>query len=269
VSGPASFLYVYCIGRPAIAGALAGLGGIEDSGPPLAIAARGLVAVASEVPAAAYGTEPLHERLTDLAWASEKAWRHERVVETCFLAGPIVPLRFCTIFEARERVEALLEGHAPRLEGILDALKGRAEWGLRGYLDAKPAGSRPGTQELGGSQAGGRAYLEAKKATRDAKKTAALALERALEDTVAALGRAAERAERQPVPPLDAAGDRLALKAAFLVPLDARAAFEATAATETARLAPQGVALQVTGPWPPYSFVPPLEAGREVAEGAP
>jgi hypothetical protein len=256
------FLYVYCIGAPEVAGALAGLEGVEDGRPPAAIEGAGLVAVASEVPAADYREDALHERLADLVWAGERGLRHERVVETCYLAAPVVPLRFCTIFETRERVAALLARYAGRLRSILADLRGKAEWGLRGTVDrARFAASLAPKPAAEGVAAGGRAYLEAKKAARDAQRAAADALARALDEVVETLAGAAERAVRQPVGAGLEAGD-LALRAAFLVPLAGREAFEAAVARERERRATAGIELRATGPWPPYSFVPALEPGE-------
>jgi hypothetical protein len=259
--------YVYCIGRAGAARALAGLDGIEDGAPPAAIAtdrAPGLVAVASEVPAKGYSEAALHGRLQDLGWAGEKAIRHERVVETCFLAGPVIPLRFCTIFESAARVEDLLARHAARLHEILRALEGCAEWALRAYLDrprfeAATAARAAAAAAPAPAATRGRAYLEAKRAALLAREATAGALARALDDAHEGLARAALRGVRQAVPPVDASGDELVMKAAYLVPLAGREAFEAAAAALRDRASADGIALRLTGPWPPYSFVPPLE----------
>jgi hypothetical protein len=272
VTARASYLYVYCIGGPGIAEAAAGLGGVEDGRAPFVVAAGDLVAVASEVPAEGYAEAALKERLHDLGWAAEKGLRHERVVETCTLAGPTIPLRFCTIFESSERVAALLERHAERLRAILADLAGKAEWGLRAYLDrprfdaaleaeAREAAATPGAT-------GGRAYLERKKAAMDARARADRALAEALAATFSAHQEAAARAAIQPVAPgTQPAGD-LVLKAALLVPQSERERLERVFAAERARLEPRGIALKLSGPWPPYAFVPPLEesAGAAPAE---
>jgi hypothetical protein len=260
MSGDTSYVYVYCVSAPEAVPALAGLDGVEPGAAPYAIESRGLVAVASDVPADRYGQEALRQRLADLAWAGARGIAHERVVETAFLAAPTVPFRFCTLFETRARVVGLIERYEARLQEILRELAGKAECGLSAYVDrarfdawaaaeaAKAAPARPGV----GS---GRAYLEAKKAAQDARRAAGEALSRVLSEVYAVHDAAALRAVRQP------AGDQgeLALKAAFLVPLAAREEFEAVAAAERARREPQGIRLRLTGPWPPYAFVPRLE----------
>ncbi len=262
----ARLVYVYCVSAPGVEAALAPLEGLEPGLAPYAIAAPpapGLVAVASDVPAAGYAEDALRARLLDLDWTGAKGVAHERVVETCFLAAPTVPFRFCTIFADRGRVEGLLARHGERLAEILRALAGKAEWGLRAYVDRarfeahhaaeRAAAARPAA--AGQGKGAGRAYLEAKKAKEDARRAAGDALAGALASVYAAHEAMADDAVRQP------AGDagELALKAAFLVPLERRAGFEAAAAAERARRAPQGIDVRVTGPWPPYAFVPRLE----------
>ena len=50
-------------------------------------------------------------------------------------------------------------------------------------------------------------------------------------------------------------GSALLLDLAFLVPLDAEAAFTAAAAELAEPFAADGLAVEVSGPWAPYSFV--------------
>lgn len=260
----APLVYVYCVSAPGVEAALGSLDGLEPGLAPYAIATGrtpDLVAVASDVPAAAYAEDALRARLLDLDWTGPRALAHERVVESCFLAAPTVPFRFCTIFADRGRVEDLLARHGRRLGEILGALAGKAEWGLRAYVDRArfeaqhAAGSEAAAKAGGAARGAGRAYLEAKKAREDARRSVSEALAGALADVLATHRASAVGAVRQPA---DEAGD-LALKAAFLVPLDRRAEFEATAAAERARRAPHGIDVRVTGPWPPYAFVPRLE----------
>ena len=264
------FIYVYCIATPDAATAARDLEGIEDGLAPFTIAAAGLAAVASEVPAAGYDEAVLKERLKDIDWAGRKGLRHEAVVETSTLAGATIPLRFCTLFGSRERVIELLERHAARLRTILDDLEGKAEWGLRAYLDRArfEAALAAAAQDPAPGAGGGRAYLQAKKAALDARGRADRSLAEALAQTFAAHQEVAARAVVQPVQPVPEAGATLVLKAAFLVRMADRARLETAAAAERSRLAPLGIELRLTGPWPPYAFVPALEAA-EAEDGLP
>ena len=59
-----------------------------------------------------------------------------------------------------------------------------------------------------------------------------------------------------------APGSSLLLDLAFLVPPDSEADFLAAAGELRERLAPEGLELEVSGPWPPYSFAALDDAGR-------
>jgi hypothetical protein len=58
-----------------------------------------------------------------------------------------------------------------------------------------------------------------------------------------------------------AAGSRLLLDAAFLVPADRSTAFRATLRQQTRQLSGEGLVVSLTGPWPPYNFIE-YAAGR-------
>ncbi len=261
MTSPASFVYVYAITSPRTASSLAGLAGLEPDAPPRLIAHGGLAAVASDVPGDVYSEEALRERLVDLAWVGEKGIAHERVVETCFLAGPTLPLRFGTIFRDDASVAELLERSAERLERILADLTGKVEFGLRVHVDRPrfeaavaadvAARAAPGAEGAGA----GRKYLERKKAAATARRSSSEALAEALAEIYAAHAGAALAAVRQPV----AGEGSLLLKAAFLVPASERQAFEAASRHTAEARRPQGIDVVLTGAWPPYAFVPPLE----------
>jgi Gas vesicle synthesis protein GvpL/GvpF len=50
-------------------------------------------------------------------------------------------------------------------------------------------------------------------------------------------------------------GSRLLLDAAFLVPVGKSGAFRSAVRRQTADLRAVGIAVSLTGPWPPYNFI--------------
>ena len=70
----------------------------------------------------------------------------------------------------------------------------------------------------------------------------------------AGLSRAAADVRRRTATEQAAPGSRLLLDAAFLVPAARAAAFRA-ALRRQSRSLPSGVAVSLTGPWPPYNFI--------------
>ena len=101
----------------------------------------------------------------------------------------------------------------------------------------------------------GAAYLIHKKAHRDA----GIELASRARKTVAALYDRLEArsslAKRRTASEMPADGGPLLLDAAFLVPRRRATSFQALVAREARRLARLGYSINLTGPWPPYTFV--------------
>src|SRR4051794_28174256 len=112
------------------------LAGVEPGAPVETVAAAGLVALVSRVPAADYAEEPLRGNLNELPWLERVARAHEAVLEATLRRETVVPVRLCTIYADRASVRRMLERERDELAGALDALDGREEWGLKVLVDA-------------------------------------------------------------------------------------------------------------------------------------
>lgn len=170
------------------------------------------------------------------------ARRHDVVVRAEFERHPVLPLRFGTTLPDDAAALRLLADQHDEACDWLTRVDGHREWSVRARLPhpGKPA-------EGADDPAARRDRLAAFARGRRDGLTAASALHDALSQ------RATENVRRprtSSVPLLDAA---------YLVRIDAEAAFRAE--TECHR----DLAVEVTGPWPPYSFVRlrlPEPAGR-------
>jgi hypothetical protein len=167
------------------------------------------------------------------------ARRHDVVVRAVFEHHPVLPLRFGTILRDDQAAARLLTDHHDEAVDWLDRVAGQREWGVRARQARPDTPTETPTEGLSGTEylAMRRNRLAAAARTRRDGSTAAAALHQAL------AGHATES-----VPHTRKSGMPL-LDAAYLVPAGVEAAFT----TEPARY-PE-LAVEVTGPWPPYSFV--------------
>jgi hypothetical protein len=256
-----SVTYVYCVvasgGPPRLRGVPAGLPNMD---PPRALPIGGnLFAIVASAPIKQYGEETINRRLSDLDWVSAAAVSHEAVVEHFIDADAVLPMKLFTIFTDDERATAYLRGERARLTATARRVAKHQEWGVRVLLDravasaaAEQRASRARPQSSMGS---GVAYLSRKKAQRDASvelSTGARETVSRLYDRLSAKARLARRRSPSELP---AQGGSLLLDAAFLVARSRARTFRALAAREARSLAPQGYAVDLTGPWPPYTFV--------------
>ncbi len=246
--------YLYALLRdappPDLADAPAGLPG---AGPPrLLEVAEHTWLVVADVPAEDYGEETIARGLEDLAWVSERALGHERLVE--HLLDPrsprraLVPLKLFTLFAGDERAVAWASGEAERLAALADRLAGRVELGVRLLFErGRAAGGAERPAAASGTQ-----FLEAKRQRREARRDAGRRALQLADEVFAELSAAAAEARRLPI--ADPAA-QLLLDAAFLVPAGRVPGFEERVDALARQASAAGCTLALTGPWPPYNFV--------------
>ena len=239
-------LYVYALVHPG----RRALPAIEGVGPGAlaAVDAGTVAAVAGPVDVAQFEPPALEHNLADPAWLERVVRAHEEVVEALLGAEPVLPMRFGSIFSDADAVRLMLEENASRLGELLDQVRGRVELGVTVRVDRDRLlrGAAPAADPA----ATGRDYLrrrqeELRAAEHIGSLTAAL-----VDDIHCALTAAADRAAVLQPRRSDPA---LALSAAYLVPAAAMESFAARA--DEVRRNHAGVcSVEVTGPWPPYSF---------------
>jgi hypothetical protein len=212
----------------------------------------GLAAVAREVPLADFGEDSLPQRLNDPEWLEASVLAHEEVLQA-FVETGVVPLRFGAIYRDAREVERMLEARSVFFHTALARLGGHVEIGVKGWLVAP--GPPPSRAEA--TAAGGRAYLERR---RDELAAARASADRVV-DAVRSVHRqlfavAVDGVINRPQPKeLTGRSDEMVLNAAYLVPVGDRTLVQ-TVSRLAAESAEAGIELEVTGPWPPYNFVP-------------
>jgi hypothetical protein len=257
--------YLYCLVRadrePALKGAPRGLPGCAP--PRILDLGGGLWLVAATAPLSQYGGEEIQSRLSDLSWVSDRALAHEAMIEHFSAIGAVLPMKLFTLFATDERAIANIRDNRERLGRALDRVEGRVEWGVRIRMDDVRAREVLAAEAReSGAQSSGKAFLLRKKLEQDASRELAGRLHAEMDATYAELAvGAAEAVRREPVAAPESGG-RLLLDAAFLVPVQGNADFEAIVERCASRLAPRACDVTLTGPWPPYNFIE--EAPSEV-----
>jgi hypothetical protein len=214
----------------------------------------GLTALVSDVPPEGFSEEALRARLEDLEGLEALARAHEAVLEAAMTGGAVVPFRLCTIYSSADRLNAMLVREGLTLTAALDRLDGMQEWGVKAFLRAPATASAAGapTEATSGTE-----YLTRKRERRDAADTG----REAGEDVVARIHdrlvecASAASLSRPQDRRLSGREDDMVLNAAYLLPAERAGAFHLLVETLGRRHEPDGVDLELTGPWPPYHFV--------------
>ncbi|WP_426512807.1 GvpL/GvpF family gas vesicle protein [Dactylosporangium sp. McL0621] len=251
-----------------------------------------LVAVVSPVDLDEFGEDALRRNLEDLAWLDRIARAHHSVVAALAREHAVVPAGLATVYRDDAGLRTMLEQRRGDLDAVLERVGDRAEWGVKAYAapeteapPATPAASahsagpsgdrhtagdranRPGTEaaDSGGAPgdrrgAGdladrpGTAYLSRRRARLSAGEVWRQRATDGAEATYAALAAGAAEARRHPPqdPRLTGRTEPMVLNGAFLVDRAGSDGFAGLVAAEAARH-PE-LHLELTGPWPPYSF---------------
>jgi hypothetical protein len=240
-------------------GPLAGVSGVAGE-PVRVIEEAGLVAVVGDVDLAEFGADALRRHLEDLDWLAARTRAHHAVVAAVAARGPVLPLRFASLYLDEDRVHALLTDRRDDLHAALRRVAGRSEWGVKAYAAASPAGPSEPVEESGADTRPGVAYLRRRRADLTAREDARQAAAAAAERVHAGLCRLAAAGRRHPPQDARLSGKphQMVLNGAYLV--DDSRVDEFTAAVRTLAGRHPGVDLQLTGPWPPYSFADVPEA---------
>jgi hypothetical protein len=258
-------VYLYCLARPDALTRLDGLG-VDGESPLNLIPLKDIVAVVSAVRLDDFVGPAADARMTDLAWVGPRVCRHEEIVERVMRSSPVLPARFAALFSSRESLASWLECHHDAISRALDRFADHEEWAVKGTLDRRTAEARflaaaLARQEGALSSSPGARYFEERRIQAgigqelDAwLKEASAGIARALLDCAVELE---ERAVASGGAPPEE-GTRI-LNWAFLVSQSRTDDFGARIQRINDEHAERGLVLDVSGPWPPYSFCPPLD----------
>src|SRR5919201_3070868 len=233
--------YLFCVVSARDAPDLEGWTG---AGAPLALVrADGLAGVVGAVAEEQFGSEALSRALHDVAAISPYATMHQDVVQFVFERTPsVVPITFGSVHDSDDDVRRSLERERARLIALLERFRERQEWGLR------LARRRARVPVAAGEPGAGTTYLASRRA--ELRGELASEAKRVADELDRAL--AAVSLERRDM--TEAGGD-LILRTAYLVSSSEVERGKRILLQSGERLERTGLGAELSGPWPPYSFV--------------
>ncbi len=258
-------IYLFCltpaVPRPEIAGT-----GIDGEHPLFIEVIGEVAAVLAEVNIEDFSGPEAQEKMEDLKWVAPRALRHEEVVLTVMEQGPVLPVRFGTVFSSLAAAAEPLRQRQDVLMKFFQDTIDKKEWTLKGYVDRPQARARMTAarlaaekEQLAGLSPGKRYFLEQKiKGAVD--KDVAIWLKEKERDILrvareASVGFSECRLQSQDVTGRD---EEMFFHGALLVPDGSVAALEGMMDEWNKRHESQGLSLELSGPWPPYHFAPAL-----------
>lgn len=268
-------VYLYCFTRRGAVREIKAAG-VDERGTVTTLETGAAAAVFSAVPLCEFAGDGAPSKAQDLQWIIPRACQHERVIEEVMRTAPVLPVRFGTVFSSAAVLEKFVAERGAEVARILDRLSDKEEWAVKGFVDLDRAkewlmASDPILAECRRRlpEAPGARYFQQK--SLDAKAEEAVRLwRRGVIDHVRALlaPHAVDACPLRPQPKnLTGCDAEMIFNAAYLLLRSDIDTFREQVARVGALYAGQGLTLEVSGPWPPYNFCPPLREGQNEALG--
>jgi hypothetical protein len=168
----------------------------------------------------------------------------------------------CTLFEDPAGVREMLDRQRDSLSAALDALEGRLEWAVKVLVDrdrlvqaARPQSSEAPAAESSGE---GSAYLQRRRTERSAREAVSRLAADTAQQVHARLQDWAIDARTRPPQNRELSGHEgeMVLNAAYLVERARTDELREIVAELEKHHGDLGARIELTGPWPPYNFVP-------------
>ncbi|GAA4547311.1 GvpL/GvpF family gas vesicle protein [Pseudonocardia xishanensis] len=246
---PDELVWLYAVRLAGAEGAPAGPG--VDGEAPRLVAEAELAAVVGTVAAGRFDEAGMAAAMEDLGRLEQLARAHHDVVVRAAAEVPVAPVRLATLYRDDDAVRRLLRERAEEFAALLRRVGGHREWGVKVY--ALPQEERePAAAPAASTDRPGTAYLFRRRAERDrgarSREQARDAAER-LHTTLAGRSSAAHRYPMQDAR-LSGRTEEMVLNAGYLVADGREAEFrDAVDAADDGR-----VRVELTGPWPAFSF---------------
>ncbi|WP_411109140.1 GvpL/GvpF family gas vesicle protein [Streptomyces sp. c-19] len=223
----------------------------------------------SHVPRRDFNESALKNHFEDLEWLEDVARAHHDVVQALSVHATVLPLRMATVYQDDDRAgQALAEQHDAFAERLAQ-LTAHTEFGVKIYLapTAAPAGTGPlPDTDAGAATTPGKAYLQRRRAQHNAQEAVYSQAQEAAGIIETVASRYASQHVRHPTQRGTLTGPvENVLNDAYLVPDAYAEPFRA--AIERAVGVFDGIRVEVTGPWAPYSFAAPPVERRNSAPG--
>jgi hypothetical protein len=258
-------IYLFCLTPETTLPELKGTG--IDGLHPLFVEVIGdVAAVLAEVNIEDFTGPESQEKMEDLKWVAPRALCHEEVILTVMEQGPVLPVRFGTVFSSlTAAVEPLRRRQDVLMKFFQDTID-KKEWTLKGYVDRPQARARMTAarlaaekEQLAGLSPGKRYFLE-QKIKEAVDKDVAIWLKEIERDILRVARKVSVGFSECRLQSRDVTGrdEEMLFHGALLVPDGSVAVLEGMTDEWNKLHEFQGISLELSGPWPPYHFTPAL-----------
>jgi hypothetical protein len=256
-------LYLYCfLDQPPEEDIILAKGMYPDF-PVTVLKYNGIGAAISKIPLNEFNEEVFHEKISNnIAWIEDKARKHTFLLEQIHERFNIIPVQFFTIFLNNQSILQLLHENYHFYKAMFQKIEGMSEWTIKVYYDETKAFANAAIEERIKKVTGnpeispGKAYLLKKKLEKNLKNDMYSMVQRKLDEVVDIL-----RQQFQDVIISDCyeVGESniryiMVLNCSVLAQFSEAEAMTDLLEKQIKESKIEGLSLECSGPWPPYSF---------------
>jgi len=219
-----------------------------------------------------FGENVLEKNMQNMPWLEEKVTAHQSVIESLMKRYPVIPMKFCTIFNSVNRVKEVVHEKLDDFIRILDLVKDCQEWGLKVFYDAGRLQKYLETSsskikkltEKANRNDSGTAYLIKKKLSETISEEVEATAFNFAEEFHEVVKEFARQYTLNKLLGREVTNrpEAMVLNVAYLVPKDQVEELKECVRELEGRYKLSGLILSFTGPWPPYNFTD-TEGGAE------
>lgn len=260
VMGNGEGVYLFCFARPAALPTIDGIC-LPEGCHLFGWVFKDILAVLGKVRLEDFCGPSAEAHLQDINWIAPRAGRHEDVIERVMRRSPVLPARFGTIFSALENLGLLVEIHYEKISHFLGYVAGKEEWAIKGLVALEKVEDRLLRHKLSTlPPSPGMRYLLEQRMRAEVGKEIKSWVKTVSESISQELEKYAVEYRSRKILPREASGRELdmAFNWAFLVTIGAWEDFSNRVKYLQDTYYQEGLSLEISGPWPPYSFCPNL-----------
>jgi hypothetical protein len=206
--------------------------------------------------------------MQQLSWVAPRAMRHEAVIEEVMAHSPVLPARFGTLFSSAKALTEFVDRHRETITLFLQQVADHGEWSVKGWFDRKQAqpalisASLTAQQDQLSTLPPGTRHFAEQRLRRDIERELSAWLDQTCRTIATDLtSYAADFRECAAAPAAHSeSGTAEVLNWAFLLPNSAIVSFREYVERTNLNHQSQGLLLELSGPWPPFRFVPVLSS---------
>jgi hypothetical protein len=265
-----SALYLFCLARVGLVPPLEG-NGINGEEVLEMKDFSDIAAVVCKVPKEQFTSSAAEAGLKDLEWLGPRIFRHEQVIEQVMRYSPVLPARFGSLFSSAESLGSLVQSNVAEINQFLDGVARREEWSVKASLSRNRALDailreklHDSSEDLSALSPGIR-YVKARQLRMEAEKELAGWTRSACDRVAKELMELSEKSRQRKILNLakEDTDKQTVVNWAFLIDSSLVSDFLIKIEDANARFNAQGLSFEYSGPWPPYSFCPTLQAELE------